>query len=67
MHTFLNKFLEEVAQKEKKFEEDVIRSASLNKFLYEYEVNSVLSYSPKLNAYLGSTVNMPSREELPEE
>lgn len=66
MSAFLVKLLEEVEKREKKFEEDVVKNASLNKFLYEYEINSVQSYSPHTNAYLGSVVNKPSLEQLPE-
>jgi len=38
----------------KKYEENNARASSLNKFLYEYELHSVLTYSPKINTYLGS-------------
>ena len=51
----------------KKYDENNARASSLNKFLYEYERNSVLTYSPKMNAYLGSAANLPDKNQLPEE
>ena len=51
----------------KKYEEDLSRATSLNKFLYEYELHSVLTYSPKMNTYLGSPDNLPDKSQLPEE
>jgi hypothetical protein len=51
----------------KKFEENNARLASLNKFLYEYEIHSVQTYSPQVNTYLGSKINLPNKQQLPEE
>lgn len=67
MTQFLNKFIEYINQMIKKFDENNQRFASLNKFLYEYEIHSVQTYSPMMNQYLGSKANMPSRLQLPEE
>lgn len=67
MTVFLLKFIEYVNTMAKKFEENNVRLASLNKFLYEYEIHSVQTYSPKINQYLGSKANMPSQLQLPEE
>ena len=52
---------------QKKYEENNQKSSSLNKFLYEYELHSVLTYSPKVNTYLGNPENLPDKKELPEE
>lgn len=41
MTVFLLKFIEYVNTMAKKFEENNVRLASLNKFLYEYEIHSV--------------------------
>ena len=41
MKTFLLKFIEYVGSMAKKFEENLVKSSSLNKFLYEYELQSV--------------------------
>ena len=51
----------------KKYEENNARANSLNKFLYEYELHSVLTYSPKINTYLGKQENLPEKNQLPEE
>ena len=52
---------------QKKYEENNARASSLNKFLYEYELHSVMTYSPKINTYLGSQNNLPDKSQLPEE
>lgn len=67
MTQFLTKFIEYINTMAKKFEENNARLASLNKFLYEYEIHSVQTYSPSVNQYLGSKTNMPTRLQLPEE
>lgn len=67
MSQFLTKFIEYISTMAKKFEENNARLASLNKFLYEYEIHSVQTYSPSVNQYLGSKSNMPTRLQLPEE
>lgn len=67
MQSFLQKFIEYVNTMAKKFEENNTKLASLNKFLYEYEELSVQTYSPKINQYLGSASNLPSKKQLPEE
>ena len=67
MQTFLNKFIEYISIMHKKYEENNARASSLNKFLYEYELHSVLTYSPKINTYLGSKENLPEKSQLPEE
>jgi hypothetical protein len=67
MSQFLTKFMEYINQMIKKFDENNQRFASLNKFLYEYEIHSVQTYSPMINQYLGSKSNMPKRLQLPEE
>ena len=54
MHNFLLRFIDYVNIMQKKYEENNQKSASLNKFLYEYELHSVLTYSPKVNTYLGN-------------
>ena len=46
---------------QKKYEENNAKATSLNKFLYEYELQSVLTYSPKVNKYLGSQGNQPDK------
>ena len=51
----------------KTYEENNARANSLNKFLYDYELHSVLTYSPKINVYLGSQENLPEKNQLPEE
>lgn len=38
MYDFLNKFIEVIVTNEKKFEQNLLKMQSLNKFLYEYEV-----------------------------
>ena len=67
MQSFLTKFIEYIQIMHKKYEENLSRSTSLNKFLYEYELHSVLTYSPKVNTYLGSKDNLPDKQQLPEE
>ena len=67
MQSFLTKFIEYIQIMHKKYEENLSRSTSLNKFLYEYELHSVLTYSPKINTYLGSPDNLPDKSQLPEE
>jgi len=67
MQTFLTKFIEYVNTMSKKFEENNAKLASLNKFLYEYEIHSVQTYSPQINIYLGNVRNMPNKMQLPEE
>jgi len=52
---------------QKKFDDNLIRNASLNKFIYEYELSSVLAYSQQVNTYLGSSENLPNPKSLPEE
>lgn len=59
MQQFLTKFIDQMHGMQKKFDENLTRAASLNKFLYEYEVHSVAAYSPKVNTYLGRTDNLP--------
>ena len=54
MQTFLTKFIDYITIMQKKYEENNARASSLNKFLYEYELHSVMTYSPKINTYLGS-------------
>ena len=61
MQTFLNKFIDYISIMHKKYEENNARANSLNKFLYEYELHSVLTYSPKMNVYLGSQENLPDK------
>lgn len=53
MQTFLVKFLEVIGDNEKRYNENRKRIESLNKFLYEYERQSVESYSPQMNLYMG--------------
>ena len=67
MQQFLIRFIEYIQVMQKKYEENNQKSASLNKFLYEYELHSVLTYSPKVNTYLGNPENLPNKKELPEE
>ena len=63
----MSRFIEYIIIMQKKYEENNLKSASLNKFLYEYELHSVLTYSPKVNTYLGNPANLPNRKDLPEE
>lgn len=51
---FLSKLMETIIESEKRFEKNRERVQSLNMFLYEYERQSVQSYSPAMNLYLGS-------------
>ena len=44
MHTFLKRLEIKIDQMEKYWEEEVKRNQSLNQFLYDYELNSILSY-----------------------
>lgn len=44
MKTFLARLEDKIASMEKHFDDDARRNASLNKFLYEYEVNSQVTY-----------------------
>jgi len=67
MQQFLTKFMEYLNKMSQKFEDNNARSASLNKFLYEYELHSVLTYSPHINTYLGNPENLPDKQQLPEE
>ena len=67
MQQFLTKFMEYLNKMSQKFEDNNARSASLNKFLYEYELHSVLTYSPHINTYLGNPQNLPDKQQLPEE
>ncbi len=67
MQSFLTKFIDYITIMQKKYEENNARASSLNKFLYEYELHSVLTYSPKINTYLGSKENLPEKNQLPEE
>lgn len=53
MQSFLNKFIEIITENEKRYDLNRQRIESLNKFLYEYERQSVESYSPSVNLYLG--------------
>jgi len=46
MQVFLGKFIEIIAENEKKFDQNRQRINNLNKLLYEYEIQSVESYSP---------------------
>ena len=67
MKQFLIRFIDYIVIMQKKYEENNQKSSSLNKFLYEYELHSVLTYSPKVNTYLGNPENLPDKKELPEE
>ena len=67
MQAFLTKFIDYINIMHKKYEENNARANSLNKFLYDYEVHSVMTYSPKINTYLGSQENLPEKNQLPEE
>jgi hypothetical protein len=49
MKVFLKKMEEKVTVMEKYFDDDNKRNASLNKFLYEYEVYSVRAYGQVAN------------------
>jgi len=55
MQTFLVKFIDFIAEHEQKHDKNRERIKSLNAFLYEYERQSVESYSPNMNIYLGKT------------
>ena len=61
MQQFLVKFIDYINIMHKKYEENNARANSLNKFLYEYELHSVLTYSPKINTYLGKQENLPEK------
>jgi len=61
MQNFLVKFIDYITIMQKKYEENNARASSLNKFLYDYELHSVLTYSPKINTYLGSQQNLPDK------
>ena len=67
MQSFLTKFIDYITIMHKKYEENNARASSLNKFLYDYELHSVMTYSPKINTYLGSQQNLPEKSQLPEE
>lgn len=67
MKHFLARFIDYIVTMQKKYEENNQKSSSLNKFLYEYELHSVLTYSPKVNTYLGNPENLPDKKDLPEE
>jgi hypothetical protein len=54
MRDFLSKLMDTIIESEKRFEKNRQRVQSLNMFLYEYERQSVQSYSPAMNLYLGS-------------
>jgi hypothetical protein len=53
MLTFLINFIDIIIENEKKFSSNLKKMNSFNRFLYEYEIQSVESYSPKMNFYLG--------------
>jgi hypothetical protein len=44
MKTFLSKLEEKITLMEKHFDDDARLNASLNNFLYQYEVNSQITY-----------------------
>jgi hypothetical protein len=49
MLTFLTNFIDIIIENEKKFRSNLSRMDSFNKFLYEYEMQSVAAYSPKVD------------------
>ena len=53
MRDFLSKIMDTIIESEKRFEKNRQRVQGLNRFLYEYERQSVQSYSPAMNVYLG--------------
>jgi hypothetical protein len=63
MQVFLGKFIEIITENEKKFDQNRQRINNLNKLLYEYEIQSVESYSPSMNQYLGqNSQNKPESD-----
>lgn len=53
MQSFLTKFTDFIYDHEQRHDKNRDRIKSLNAFLYEYERQSVESYSPNMNIYLG--------------
>lgn len=63
MRDFLKNLIETITESEKKYEKNRERVRSLNQFLYEYERQSVQSYSPAMNLYLGKNKNKSDASE----
>ena len=49
MRSFLQKMLTKIKDLEKQYDYDKKRTAALNEFFYEYEINSYLTYTTETN------------------
>ena len=55
--SFLHKFIEQAEQMERNFDEIIKKGTSMNTFLYEYEINSLLTYGAQNNTLSVHTDN----------
>jgi hypothetical protein len=61
MRLFLIKLYDKIKILEKHFDDDQKRTAALNDFFYEYEVNSYLTYTTETNDQLEEILNTEQR------